>query len=93
MPDNEMRKLALALSEGNYESKYRVAEYRPYQHPSVMAAVNRTSRYSLSDNPTGIYAVAGEKLYIALDKLYRGADISLMVRDLNGGYGNSKTYQ
>jgi len=79
MPDNEMRKLALALSEGNYESKYRVAEYRPYQHPSVMAAVNRTSRYSLSDNPTGIYAVAGEKLYIALDKLYRGADISLMV--------------
>ena len=44
MPDNEMRKLALALSEGNYESKYRVAEYRPYQHPSVMAAVNRTSR-------------------------------------------------
>ena len=25
MPDNEMRKLALALSEGNYESKYHGA--------------------------------------------------------------------
>lgn len=93
MPDNEMRKLALALAEGNYESKYRVAEYRPYQHPSVMATVNRTSRYSLSDNPTGIYAVAGEKLYVALDRVYNEAKISLMIRDLNGGYGNSKTYE
>lgn len=93
MPDNEMRKLALALAEGNYESQYRVAEYRPYQHPSVMATVNRTSKYSLSDNPTGIYAVAGEKLYVALDGVYSEAKISLMIRDLNGGYGNSRTYE
>lgn len=93
LPDNEMRQLAIALFAGNYDNKYRVAHYRPYQNPAIMAALNRTSKYSLSDNPTGIYAVSGEKLYVAMDETYEGAQVSLMIRDLNGGYGNSKTYK
>ena len=93
MPDNPMRSLALALFEGTYDTKYRIATYRPYQHPSVMASYNRTSSYSLSDNPTGIYVEAGEKLFVALGNVYPEAKISLLVRDLNGGYGNSRTYQ
>jgi len=27
-----------------------------------------------------------------LDDVYEGADISILVQDLNGGYANSKTY-
>ena len=92
LPDNGMRQLALALLEGNYDSRYRLAEYRPYQDPAMRAAENRTSRYSQSDNPTGIYAVAGEELYVAMEKPYEGAEVSILIRDLNGGYGNSKTY-
>lgn len=92
MPDNAMRIMALELFKGGYNKQYRLAEYRPYQDPSIMAAVNRTSRYSVSDNPTGIYAEPGEKLFVALDDVYEEAKISLMIRDLNGGYGNRKIY-
>ena len=93
MPDNAMRELALNLFNGSYDFNYRLAEYRPYQHPSIMATYNRTSSYSLSDNPTGIYVEAGEKMFVALSDVYEGADISILIRDLNGGYNNSRTYQ
>jgi len=93
MPNNAMRSLALSLYEGTYDTRYRVETYRPYQHPSIMASSNRTARYSLSDNPTGIFVEAGEKMFVALGETYEGADISLMIRDLNGGYGNSRTYK
>lgn len=92
MPDNPMRSLALDLFNRTYETKYRLADYRPYQHPSVIASYNRTSSYSLSDNPTGIFVEVGEKLFVALGETYQGAEISLLIRDLNGGYGNSQTY-
>lgn len=92
LPDNELRSLALALLSDSYDCKYRIAEYRPYQSPSVMASLNRTSRYSPNDNATGIYAVAGEKIYVAMDEPYEGAQISLTIRDLNGGYGNARKY-
>ena len=92
MPEGPVRETAEQLLKGTYKSNYRLATYRPYQDPTIMATQNRTKKYSLRDNPTGIYATPGEKLFVALDDVYEGADISILVQDLNGGYANSKTY-
>lgn len=91
IPNEEMKQLAGALKRGDYASTFRVADYRPYQHPSVMATKNKTSRYSLRDNPTGIYAEKGDKLYIYIGNVYEGAQVSINIQDLNGGYNNNQT--
>lgn len=91
IPQKEMRNLALGLLNGTYDAEFRAADYRPYQHPSVMAAKNKTNKYSLRDNPTGIYADKGDELFLYLGKVYEGAQISLLIQDLSGGYNNSQT--
>lgn len=92
IPNSYLKELGLALLNGTYDSDYRLADYRPYQHPSVMAAKNKTSKYSLRDNPTGIYAKANETLPVFVGEIYEGGKISLLIQDLNGGYNNYKTY-
>lgn len=91
IPQEEMRNLAKALKAGDYETEFRVAEYRPYQHPSVMAAVNKTGKYSLRDNPTGIYVDKGDIMYIYINNVYEGANISINIQDVGEGYNNNKT--
>lgn len=91
IPQDKIRELAFALKKGEYNIEFRVADYRPYQHPSIMAAKNKTSKYSLRDNPTGIYAEKDDELLIYLGKVYEGAKISIIIQDLSEGYGNSKT--
>lgn len=91
IPHEKMRELAVSLKKGEYEKEFRVAEYRPYQDPAIMAAKNKTSKYSLRDNPTGIYAEEGDELFIYLGNVYEGAQISIIIQDLSEGYSNSKT--
>ena len=92
IPDEYLKQLGLALLNGKYDSAYRLANYRPYQNPSIMATANKTAKYSLRDNPTGIYAGAGETLAVIVGPIYKGGKISMLIQDLNGGYNNSKTY-
>ena len=92
IPNDYIKQLGLALLAGNYDSSFRFADYRPYQNPSVMAAINNTGKYSLRDNPTGIYAVAGETLPVFVGKIYQGGNIQMLIQDLGGGYNNFKTY-
>ncbi len=91
IPNENLRSLALALWEGNYDTRYRLADYRPYQNPDVMAVMNKTNKYSLRDNVTGIYARPGEKLAVFVGKIYPGGKISILIQDLNGGYNNFRT--
>lgn len=93
IPNQYLKELGLALLNGDYESSYRLADYRPYQNPAIMATTNKTSKYSLRDNPTGIYAKAGETLSIFVGDIYDGGKVSMLIQDLNGGYNNSKTYE
>lgn len=93
IPNETLKELGLALLNGDYNTQYRVAEYRPYQDPSVMAAINKTSKYSLRDNPTGIYARDNEVLSVFVDKIYAGGKLFMLVQDLNGGYNNFSTYK
>lgn len=92
MPGEMYKKLATGLLAGTYNTKYRVAEYRPYQNPAIMASRNKTNKYSLRDNPTGIYAQAGDRITVLVGKIYQGGNISMIIQDLNGGYNNFKTY-
>lgn len=91
IPNKYLRDLAAALLAGTYDDAYRMASYRPYQDPAVKAAANKTAKYSLRDNPTGIYAKAGETLAVFVGKIYPGGKVSLLIQDLNGGYNKSKT--
>lgn len=93
IPHKIMRELARELKAGTYSTEFRVADFRPYQHPSVMAAINKTGKYGLRDNVTGIYAAEGDEMYVYVGKIYEDAQISLLIQDLNGGYNNFKTLE
>ena len=91
MPGETYKKLATALLNGTYDKKFRVAEYRPYQNPSIMEAVNKTSQYGLRDNATGIYVDEGEELTVLVGDMH-GQNVSMVVQDLTLGYNAGKTY-
>lgn len=91
IPNDIIKQLAIELKNGNYDKEFRVGSYRPYQHPEVMAKLNKTAKYSLRDNPTGIWAEQGEFINVMVGKIYDGGKISLMFHGPDKGYNNSKT--
>lgn len=91
-PDERLKQLGLALLSKKYDASFRLADYRPFQSPEIMASRNKTSKYSLRDNPTGIYAKANDTLSIIVGPIYNGGEISILIQDLNGGYNNYKKY-
>lgn len=76
------RELALEIYKGEYNTEFRVQEYKVWQHPDVMSAINKTGTYSLRDNPTGIYVRQGDEL-IALAGDLHNQNISLFVQNPN----------
>lgn len=88
--DSIIRNLALDLFVGEYDTEFRVGSFRPYQKPAIQSAINKTSPYSLRDNPTGIYVEEGDELLIIADDL-KDQHVSIAVQNLNNGY-NSKNY-
>lgn len=91
MPGETYKKLATALLNGTYSKEFRVSDYRPYQNPSVMSAINKTSLYSLRDNPTGIYVDQNDE-FIVLVGDTKGQNVSMVIQNLDLGYNASKTY-
>jgi len=61
------RKLASDIYYGFYDSEFRVQEYKAYQNPSNMQAVNKTTRYGQSDGVTGIYVGANSDLVLLME--------------------------
>ena len=86
IPDAALRRLATALLNNEYCADFRVGSFRPFQHPRIRAAENRTLRWSIRDNPTGIFVQAGEELVILVGET-RGRDILILVNDLYRGFG------
>lgn len=91
IPDDIIRNLALDLFVGEYDTDFRVGSYRPYQNPSIQSAINKTSTYSLRDNPTGIYVEEGDELLIVVGDTKR-QNISVIVQDLHTGFTQAKTH-
>lgn len=84
------RELATELLNGDYNTEFRVQNYRAWEHPDVMAAKNKTAKYSLLDNQTGIYVRKGEEI-IAFAGELQGSSVSLFVQNptANGISGSS----
>ena len=61
------RKLASDIFLGFYDAEFRVQEYKAYQTPDVMRAINKSARYGQSDGPTGIYAGANTELVLLVE--------------------------
>lgn len=82
--DTFFRDLALEIYNNKYDKEFRVQEYQQYQYPEIMGDLNKTSTYSLLDNPTGIYTKAGEIFTVITD--LKGQNVSLTSIDLSTGY-------
>ncbi|MDR0893341.1 MAG: M60 family metallopeptidase [Mediterranea sp.] len=79
--DGYYKRLALAIFNGTYDRKWRIQDYRPYTHPDMMAAVNKTSKYDLKDNATGMFVeTPGEELIVFVANK-DGQQLHLNIRD------------
>lgn len=68
--ENEFfRQLALDIFQDKYDKEFRVQTYQSYPDPGVFAAKNKTAKYGVLDNPTGIYATAGEPLVVIVGEI------------------------
>lgn len=85
--------LAWFLYNGKYQREFRIANYKAYPHPSIDATANKTAKYSLLDNPTGIFVSAGENLVVMAD--LKGLDkVNIRVQNLDqpgkDGFGGTE---
>ncbi|MBD8349784.1 M60 family metallopeptidase [Dysgonomonas sp. HGC4] len=81
IPDLFYKNIALAIFKGTYDKEFRIQEYRPYQHPDIIAKINKTEKYSLKDNATGMYvANAGDELVVFVGDA-KGQELTLNIRD------------
>ncbi|MCH5330569.1 MAG: M60 family metallopeptidase, partial [Alistipes sp.] len=84
------QEVAMRLFNGTYpdnEREFRIGNYEAYSDVEVMYLKYRTRRYSQHDNPTGIYAVPGQKLLVCVDHIPAGHKVSLGIAGENGdGY-------
>lgn len=86
------KNLATKLFQGEYDGEYRVQLYRPYQHPTIHASKLKTGKYSLQDNPTGIYYNnLDESLIVFVDEL-KGRKVSLNIVDYSESANGGITY-
>lgn len=93
IPNEVIRQLAVKMKNGGYgelEKEFRVASFRPFQNPDIMAKKNKTMKYSLRDNVTGIWVKQGEEIQLVVGDIYEGGKIELMFHGPDKGYGNSK---
>ena len=91
------RDLALKIFENKYNTEFRVQEFRAWLHPDGQAIENKTSSYSIRDNPAGIYVRDNDDLIIFVDDT-RGQTVSIVTQDLAAttlgqtGFGTVHSY-
>lgn len=74
------RELATEIFTGTYNREFRIQDYESWQHTDIMAALNKTTTYGLRDNPTGIYAEAGEQIVVFAGDMH-GQNISIFIQE------------
>lgn len=82
------RDLAMEIFKGEYDPEFRVQSYKAWQHPDIMAKINKTSTYGLRDNPTGIYANPSEDIIVFVGDTY-GQNPALLIQDPNNKLSGS----
>lgn len=76
------KNLAWYMYNDKYPREFRIAEYKAYPYPYIQANANKTSKYSLLDNPTGISVAADENLVVMADLKGRES-IKIRVQNLD----------
>ena len=74
------KELALSMYNKQYNSNYRIASYKAYEHPDVQAKQLKTGTYSLLDNPTGISVAEGDTLLVLVANVHN-QKISLRIHN------------
>ncbi len=88
IPNDFFKDMALEIFRGEYNQEFRIQEYLPWQDPAVMAQINKTSTYSLRDNPTGISVSTGDELiFFANNPDHK--NVSIVIQDLENGFGGN----
>lgn len=94
--DPFFRNLAFFIKGGKYDKEFRVADFKPWLHPEVMARHNKTFASSLLDNPTGIAVQAGEDLIVFVGDTHGIKQLTLRVQNLDkpggDGFGDPVQY-
>ena len=88
MENEFLKNIAFSIFMNEYPSEFRVQSFRAFPNPDIRAAENKTSTYSLLDNPTGIMVEAGKNFVVFVGETH-GQSISLRVIDFNNGYGGA----
>ncbi len=87
---NEASEISGKEWSSEYAKRFRVQMYEPYSVESEITSFLRINAHSNMDNPTGIYANAGENIYIMVDgDIADGAELWVAYRD---GFGTSAYY-
>lgn len=92
-PHSFYRKIAWYIYKEKYPQEFRIADYKAYPYPYKQALENKTSTYSLLDNPTGISVETGENLIVMADLKGRPT-ATIRVQNLdkpgNDGFGGEE---
>ena len=84
------KNLAFYLFHDKYDTEFRVQEYKAFPNPDDESKLNKTSSYSLMDNPTGISIKANEEVIIFAGDTH-GQQVSVRLQNLDkpggDGYG------
>lgn len=68
-----------------WEKKFRIRDYQPYSDVELWAEKLMTKRYSNLDNPTGIYAEAGDSILVLVGDTH-GQSVSIqLIPDVEAG--------
>lgn len=87
-PHSFYKKMAWYMYNNKYPREFRIADFKAYPHPDVQAIENKTTTYSLLDNPTGISVAADESLVVMADlKGRKSVNIRVQNLDKPGGDG------
>ena len=83
------RQLGYYLLSGEYDTKFRLAEYEPYESLGTLAARLKTTQYNRYENPTGIYFDKDDKNVIFADGINDKYPVKLIIKDFGNNGGES----
>ncbi|MDL2281998.1 M60 family metallopeptidase [Parabacteroides sp. OttesenSCG-928-G06] len=94
-PDEFFRNMARFMFYDNYPRDFRIATYKAYPHPDMESSANKTGKYSLHDNPTGIVAERGRDLVVLVGDI-QGYSVGLRIVNFHApggdGFYDAKSY-
>lgn len=75
--------IATKLLNNTYQKEFRIDSFSAYPNPSLDAASNKTSKYGIMDNPTGIAVTSNDTLLVFVEGIQSGvSSVTLKIQTL-----------